>query len=90
MPPHQGEVLRANVPPMVAVIAGASPYTYTAPSNGFLMVSGGTVSLVQYGRGGSSVPTGLTAGLIPLQKGDSAVITYVVVPSILNFYPSAS
>jgi hypothetical protein len=69
-----------------SVTPGASPYVYTAGRAGLLVVSGGTVSLLEYGRAGSFFLTGLLTGVISLVKGDSVRVTYVVAPTI-TFLP---
>lgn len=64
--PHSDEVLglMAATAPPVTVVTGASPYTYTATDPGTLVVQGGTVSLVELGRKGTFVTTGLTTAEI--------------------------
>ncbi len=69
------------------VTIGTSPYTYTATQRGFLIVQGGTVSLVQWSRGGvTNHTTGVTQGCFPLSQGDSLIITYTGAPN-LTFAP---
>lgn len=68
------------------VTAGASPFTYTASGRGFLIVQGGTVSLVQWlgTSRGSTAPrsTGVTQGCFPMSQGDQLIITYSVIPTL--------
>lgn len=73
--------------PSASVTPTGSPFTYTAPFNGQLSVTAGTVSLIQIIRQGVTVATGLTAGLIPLSRRDAAVITYTGAPTLV-FLPS--
>lgn len=73
--------------PSASVTPTGSPFTYTAPFNGQLSVTAGTVSLIQITRQGVTVATGLTAGLIPLSRRDAAVITYTGAPTLV-FLPS--
>ena len=68
------------------VTLGASPYVFTAPGNGAIAVSGGTASLIEYGRSGAYVGIGVLAGMIPVSKGDTVRVTYVTVPS-MTFFP---
>jgi len=75
--PHGGEV---------TVTVGASPFTYTAPLAGNLLVKGGTVSAVQLTRT-ATVLTGLTAGFFPLAAADQLTITYTGLPTMV-FYPA--
>ena len=64
----------------------ASPYSFQAPFNGNLLISGGTVQQIQIIRATTTI-TGLTAGIIYMGRGDQVVITYTVVPTV-TFYPS--
>jgi hypothetical protein len=73
--------------PAAVVTVGASPFTFTATFNGVLAISGGTVSAVALIRQGVTVPTGATAGLIPVSRLDQVQITYTVAPTV-NFLPS--
>lgn len=69
------------------VTATTSPMTYTATQRGFMIVQGGTVSLVQWNRGGvTNHATGQTQGCFPVSQGDSLIITYSVAPT-LTFVP---
>lgn len=79
--------LTTRPPPIVDVPPTGSPMTYVASTNGYLAVSGGTVSSITLTRAKmTNIPTGVTGGLIPLSQGDSATITYSVAPTI-NFIP---
>lgn len=61
----------------------ASPFTYQVLTKGFMVVQGGTVSLIQFSRDGiTNVTTGVTAGCIPLSQGDLITVTYTVIPTI--------
>lgn len=85
--PHTDEVLglmSATAPP-VTVAPGASPYTYTAVDAGTLVVQGGTVSLVELGRKGTFVTTGLTTAVLSLSRGDQVRVTYAVAPALTFF-----
>lgn len=66
----------------LAVTPGASPFKYTAPEDGNLIVSGGNVSAITLTRSGTVIPTGATAGPIPMAKNDLATITYTVAPTL--------
>jgi hypothetical protein len=66
----------------VAITAGASPFIYTAPSRGFVIVRGGTVSAIQFTRASTTL-TGLTAGIFPLSQGDHLTVTYSGLPALL-------
>lgn len=71
-----------------ALTIGASPYTYVAGVKGSLIVSGGTVSAIDFSRNGTTFySTGETAGMFPLNARDSLRITYTVLPT-MTFVPS--
>lgn len=82
--PHIGEELAflSGAPAMVGVTPGASPYTYLTLDAGRAILKGGTVSLVEVGRGGTFVDVGVVAGCIPMSRGDQIRITYTVVPTM--------
>ena len=84
--------LQANeqgVPPSgeASVTPTGSPYTYTAPRKGFLIVSGGTVSAIAFARLGPFYGTGQTAGTFTLALNDKLKITYSGAPT-LTFVPT--
>lgn len=58
-----------------------SPFTYTVPRDGAVIISGGIVSLVEYGRNGAFTVCGLITGSVNVVRGDSVRITYVVAPN---------
>lgn len=66
----------------LALTPAASPFTYNAQSKGFVIVQGGTVSLVQFSRGTSNHNTGSTQGCFPLSQGDSLIVTYSGTPTL--------
>lgn len=67
---------------------GVSPYEYSAPVKGSVILSGGTVSLVEFTRDGSTYyDTGQTSGMFALNAQDRLRITYAVVPT-MTFVPS--
>ncbi len=70
------------VTPAAAVTLGASPYNYTADSDGLVIVVGGTVSALAYGRNGAFTTLGIVAGLVPAKSGDVVRITYTVAPTV--------
>jgi len=61
-------------------------YVFTAPSNGIIFISGGTVSLVEYGRGSTFFAAGIASGPISMAAGDKIRFTYLVAPTI-TFLP---
>lgn len=90
--PHIGEKAQINTEPPVdnsalVVTVTASPFTYTAPRNGMLFFSGGTLSAIQYTRGASVSLLNLGSNQIMVMKGDQVRITYLTAPS-LTFLPT--
>lgn len=73
--------------PVAAVTVGASPFTFAAPFTGNLLIVGGTVSSIALSRQGTSTPTGLIAGFIPVSRRDQVVITYSGTPTV-TFLPT--
>jgi hypothetical protein len=64
------------------LVVGASPWTYTAPVKGFVILKGGTVSAVTFTRSVTTV-TGQTAGIFPMNQGDMLTVTYSGLPSMV-------
>ena len=81
------ERLTGKGPVESAVTLTSSPHTSTIGQNGFLTVSGGTVSGIEYRRGvtGSFLSIGVTSGPVPVRNGDAVKITYTVAPTV-TFY----
>jgi hypothetical protein len=70
------------------VVLGPSPYLYTAPRGGFLIVQGGTVSAIEFSRDGTTFyNTGQTQGTISFGSFDQIRITYSVLPNV-TFVPT--
>jgi hypothetical protein len=63
-----------------------SPYVFTAPSNGSLVVSGGAVSKITLTRGRVAVDVGQTSGHLPASLGDVFSISYSSAP-LVHFLP---
>ena len=73
---------------VAAVTLNQSPFTYTAPSGGSLIVNGGSTTQIQFSRDGAALfVTGQTAGMFPMALGDQIVITYSMAPPTVNFVP---
>ena len=66
----------------VPVTLTASPFTFTAPSHGFVILRGGVVSAVQFIRTVTTL-TGQTAGIFPLSRNDQLIVTYTGLPAML-------
>ena len=65
----------------VTITPTASPFTYVAPARGFLIVTGGTVSVISFTRVSTYV-TGQTGGTFPLSLNDKLTVTYSVAPTM--------
>lgn len=67
---------------------GASPYTFTAPVKGFMLITGGTISAVDFSRDGVTFYSyGATAGQFTVNAADRLRVTYSVVPTMI-FVPT--
>ena len=83
-----GVVYTAPVPSTAAVqpiAVGASPFTYQNSQDAAIVVivSGGTVTTIQFSRDGTNWYTvGLLAGQFWLNPGDRLRVTYVVAPNM--------
>jgi hypothetical protein len=65
-----------------AVALTSSPFIYTAPRKGFLIVTGGTVSTIAFSRSGTFYSVGQTSGMINVNQGDQVKITYSAAPTL--------
>jgi hypothetical protein len=72
--------------PAQAISVGASPFTYTAPSDGTVVISGGTVSAVGWSRDGTTFFVLPIAGAIPVSRADLVKITHTGAPTA-SFLP---
>lgn len=80
---HSGEVLqRLMRAPVQTLALSASPQTLAIGVNGLLAITGGTLSLVEYGRAGTFYSVSTMQGVLPVFAGDLARITYVVAPTV--------
>ncbi|MGV0128854.1 hypothetical protein [Burkholderia gladioli] len=72
---------------IASITVGASPFVYTAPAAGTVLIVGGTVSAVTLKRGSpSAVSVGATAGSVPVSAGDIVTVTYSGAPT-MSFVP---
>src|SRR5271168_5385712 len=68
----------------VAVTVTGSPFTYTAPRKGFVLVTGGTVSIIAFSRtAGTFYTTGETTGVFPVALNDQLRVTYSGLPTFI-------
>lgn len=75
--------------PVAGISPTGSPFTYTAPFAGTVVVTGGSVSGISVVRQGTPVATGITAGLIPVSRYDQVQVTYGSAPT-MTFIPGSS
>lgn len=71
------------------ITVSASPFLTRFTQDGFIIVEGGTVSLIELLRGSSVIttyPLGATAGQFVVKNGDAIQITYTVAPTV-TFFP---
>jgi hypothetical protein len=73
--------------PVTVLTPGASPWTYTAPFDGSVVIAGGTVSAIALSRDGTTFYTLPTAGITPVSRLDQIKVTYTVVPTTAVFFP---
>jgi hypothetical protein len=72
----------------VSVTVGASPFIYTAPRQGFMIVNGGAVTIIFFSRtSGTFYNTGQIAGTFSMSQGDVLKVMYTVAPQ-MTFVPS--
>lgn len=72
---------------IASITVGASPFAYTAPAAGSVLIVGGTVSAVTLKRGSpAAVAVGATAGSVPVSAGDIVTVTYSAAPT-MSFVP---
>lgn len=77
----------AAAQPFAPVSPTGSPFAYTAPFAGHLLVTGGGVSGITLTRQGTNVATGMTSGFVPVSRGDVVTVTYGSTPT-LDFIPT--
>ncbi len=71
------------------VDVAASPFSYTAPSNGAVLISGGGVKRARITPDGSSYyAIGQFYGAVPLASGWELIVEYVRAP-VITFLPGA-
>ena len=75
---------RAPSPEFPVPLTG-SPFSYTAPRAGMIIVSGGTVSAISFTRT-ATYSLGVTAGMFDLNRDDILTITYTGAPTV-TFVP---
>ena len=75
------------LPSRINVVPGASPYSHinTGYEDMLLLVSGGTVSAIEYSRDGTTFDvTGETSGAFVISPGDRVRIAYTVAPTVVQ------
>ena len=70
----------------VPITVGVSPFVYTAPRGGSVIVNGGTVSKIEFTRTNKHT-TGQTGGMFTVSLGDSLTVTWSGKPT-MTFVPT--
>lgn len=68
-----------------ALGVGASPWTFSAPSNGCLILDGGSVSNVEYQRNGVQAQIGNPPEIVPMRVSDQIILTFSLPPNAVWF-----
>jgi hypothetical protein len=74
-----------QAPEVAAITVGASPFSYTANANGNLIISGGTVSVIDLIRGTVTILIATSTAIpriVPISIGDTVKVTYSVLPTL--------
>lgn len=72
-------------PDVIDVAIGTSPFSYTPNSNGTLVISSGTVSLINLIRGTTTIAVATSTAnpvIVPIALGDTVEVTYTVAPTM--------
>lgn len=64
------------------LLVGGTPFSFTAPHNGFVIVKGGTVLAITFTRCQVTL-TGQTSGIFPLYQGDTLTVSYSGLPTMV-------
>jgi len=79
----------SNYGPPARVPVTGSPFVYSPPSNGMLLLTGGGVSRLRYSQDGSGwFDAGNFYAPLPITVGGSAEVTYVRAP-VVTFIPGS-
>src|SRR5262249_11300732 len=70
--------------PVQVIALGPSPFVYQALYAGTVVISGGTVSAVEWSRDGSTYYA--VTGAVPVSRLDRVRVTYSAVPN-MEFFP---
>lgn len=65
----------------VSLVAGSSPFSYTASGPGTLFINGGTISGVSFKRGGATVS--VSGSSIPMANQDVVTVTFTGSPAFV-------
>lgn len=69
------------------VTLAASPVAFVAPRKGFVLIAGGTVTMIQFSRTtGVNYNTGQIQGMFPVSANDVLTINYSTAPTV-TFVP---
>lgn len=83
----QNSAAWGHVQPIANVVPSGSPFTYTAPAAGTVVVTGGTVTNIQLKRGTTTITIAAASpAVIPVSAGDQVIVTYSAAPT-MSFVP---
>lgn len=89
MPYAQPPVAVSSTEAAQSLTLGASPFTWTN-ALGYpvsVMVSGGTVTLIDLIVAGATWPVGLLAGIFDVRAGDGIRVSYTIAPALRSIRP---
>lgn len=76
-----------NAGPIVPITVSASPFVYTAPSAGSVVISGGGIENVEFDRAPAGfITVGAFRGSFPVAQNDQLRVTYTTAPT-MTFIP---
>lgn len=68
----------------IPIVAGASPFTYQAPKKGYVIITGGTVTKIEFSRTpGVWYTTGQTTGMFSVNANDNLRATFSALPQMI-------
>lgn len=73
--------------PFQVLTVSASPFNYTASSNGSLLIESGAITAIGITRGAGVIVATTTPGFYPLSRGDRLTLTYTSTP-LATFIPA--
>ena len=77
--------IETGTPPSneLPIAVGASPFVYSLPRSGSVIVTGGTVVAIKISRSGTFYSTGQTQGAFQLAANDQIQVVYTGAPTMV-------